>query len=87
MVKEEITVRLKGGINARPAANLVQVGSRFDSRIYVEADSRCMNAKSIMGMMALGLDNGEVVTITAEGSDEDEALKEIVDYLTNHRAS
>lgn len=86
MVKEEITVKLKGGINARPAAMLVQVASRFDSKIYIEAESRRMNAKSIMGMMALGLDSGEIVTITADGSDEDEALKDIVEYLTNHSA-
>jgi len=86
MVKEEITVKLKGGINARPAAMLVQVASRFDSKIYIEAENRRMNAKSIMGMMALGLDSGEIVTITADGSDEVDALKDVVEYLTNHSA-
>ena len=82
MVREEVTVKLKSGFNARPAAMLVQVASRFTSTIFIEADSRRMNAKSIMGMMALGLDTGEVVTVTAEGSDEEAALKEVTDYLT-----
>ncbi len=82
MVREEVTVKLKSGFNARPAAMLVQVASRFNSTIFIEDDSRRMNAKSIMGMMALGLDTGEVVTVTAEGSDEEAALKEVTDYLT-----
>ena len=85
MVREEVTVKLKGGVNASPAAMLVQVASRFDSSIFVEADHHRMNAKSIMGMMALGLDNGEVVTITADGADEEDALKEVVGYLTQKK--
>jgi len=82
MVREEVTVKLKNGVNARPAAMLVQVASRFSSKVFVEADNKRMNAKSIMGMMALGLDTGEVVTVTADGLDEEDAVKEIAAYLT-----
>ena len=62
---------------------LVQAASQFDSEIFIETDNRRMNAKSIMGMMALGLDSGEVVTVITDGSDEDEAFEKIENYLTS----
>ncbi|MDD6347019.1 MAG: HPr family phosphocarrier protein [Lachnospiraceae bacterium] len=83
MIRKEVTVKLKQGINARPAAMLVQAASQFDSEIFIETDNRRMNAKSIMGMMALGLDSGEVVTVITDGSDEDEAFEKIENYLTS----
>ena len=83
MIRKEVTVKLKKGINARPAAMLVQAASQFDSEIFIETDNRRMNAKSIMGMMALGLDSGEVVTVITDGSDEDEAFEKIENYLTS----
>ena len=83
MIRKEVTVKLKQGINARPAAMLVQAASQFDSEIFIETDNRRMNAKSIMGMMALGLDSGEVVTVITAGSDEDEAFEKIENYLTS----
>jgi catabolite repression HPr-like protein len=64
---------------------LVQVASQFDSDIYIEVDNKRMNAKSIMGMMALGMDSGEEVTISADGDDEQEAMKQIEAYLTRTR--
>ena len=81
MIRKTIQVRLKSGMETRPVAMLVQVASRFDSDIYVEADSRKMNAKSIMGMMTLGLDTGEEVTVTASGPDEQEAMEAVESYL------
>ena len=50
---------MENGLDARPVAMLVQVASKFDSRIYLLSDGKKVNAKSIMGMMSLGLDNGE----------------------------
>ena len=61
---------------------LVQVASQFDSTIYLEAGEKKVNAKSIMGMMSLGLDTGEKVTAVIEGSDEDAALEGIEKYLS-----
>jgi catabolite repression HPr-like protein len=54
--------------------------------IYLEKGTKSVNAKSIMGMMTLGLDNGESVTITANGQDEEAALDGIRKYLTQSRA-
>ena len=82
MISESVTVQISSGLETRPIAMLVQVASRFQSSIQLECDSRKVNAKSIMGMMALGLDNGESVMIYADGSDEEEAMKSICAYLT-----
>ncbi len=82
MISKEITIRLENGLEARPVAMLVQVASQFDSTIYLEAGEKKVNAKSIMGMMSLGLDTGEKVTAVIEGSDEDAALEGIEKYLS-----
>ncbi len=82
MTKKEITIQLENGLETRPVALLVQVASQFRSDIYLEVDSRRVNAKSIMGMMTLGLDTGEEVVVSANGEDETEALRQIEAYLT-----
>ncbi|MEG0216408.1 MAG: HPr family phosphocarrier protein [Hungatella sp.] len=81
MVRKTITIELKSGLEARPVAMLVQVASQFDSQIYVECDSKRVNAKSIMGMMTLGLSAGEQVVVTADGTDESQAVDGIEKYL------
>lgn len=83
MIEKPITIELATGLEARPVAMLVQVASQFDSEIYLVTPGKRVNAKSIMGMMALGLDNGEEVTIVTNGTDEEEAVKSVEDYLTN----
>ena len=82
MISKEITIRLENGLEARPVAMLVQVASQFDSSIYLEAGDKKVNAKSIMGMMSLGLDTGEKVTAIADGNDEEAALEGIEKYLS-----
>ncbi len=82
MTKREITVRLDGGLETRPVALLVQMASQFQSDVYVESENRRVNAKSIMGMMTLGLDAGAEVTVSTDGSDETEAMDRIEAYLT-----
>ena len=83
MKKKIITVELADGLEARPAAMLVQVASQYDSRIYLESGSKRVNAKSIMGMMSLGLIAGQSITVEADGADEDQAVSEIEKYLIN----
>lgn len=82
MISKEITIRLENGLEARPVAMLVQVASQFDSSIYLEAGEKKVNAKSIMGMMSLGLDTGEKVTAIADGNDDEAALEGIEKYLS-----
>ena len=85
MVKKSIKIELSSGLEARPAAMLVQVASQYDSKIYLEADSKRVNAKSIMGMMTLGLDSGEQITLSANGEDEEAAMTSIEKYLSNNQ--
>ena len=83
MVKKSIKIELSSGLEARPVAMLVQVASQYDSRIYLESDSKRVNAKSIMGMMTLRLAAGESITVEADGADEEQAVSEIEKYLKN----
>lgn len=83
MVKKSIKIELSSGLEARPAAMLVQVASQYDSKIYLETDSKRVNAKSIMGMMTLGLDAGEEITLSASGEDEEAAMDSMEQYLSN----
>lgn len=82
MTKKEIKIQLASGLEARPVALLVQVASQFESEIHIQSGERTVNAKSIMGMMTLGLDMGESVVVIANGVDEAEAVKNIEDYLS-----
>ncbi len=82
MTKREITIQLPSGLEARPVAMLVQVASQFESEIHLESDGKTVNAKSIMGMMTLGLDVGEKVTVIAEGADELDAVDQIDEFLS-----
>lgn len=83
MLKKMITIGLASGLEARPVAMLVQIASQFESAIYVENDSSRVNAKSIMGMMTLGMHNGDVLNVSADGQDEETAMKAIEEYLNN----
>ena len=82
MISKEITIRLENGLEARPVAMLVQVASKYDSSVYLEAGEKRVNAKSIMGMMSLGLDTGEKVNVVMDGADEAAALEDIEKYLS-----
>ena len=82
MIQKSIQIKLETGLEARPVAMLVQVASQFESTVYINAHDRKVNAKSIMGMMSLGLASGEQVTVVAEGSDENSAVEEIEKFLS-----
>ena len=84
MTSKKIKIELTSGLQARPAAMLVQVASRYESSIYQECEAKRVNAKSIMGMMTLELSEGESVNVTADGKDEERALEGIEKYLSNN---
>lgn len=83
MIKKPVTIEISTGMEARPVALLVQVASQFKSEIFIETQDKKVNAKSIMGMMALGLDSGEEVTVVANGADEEEAVVSVENYLAS----
>lgn len=82
MSKKEIVIQLSSGLEARPVAMLVQVASQYDSSVYIDTDSKHVNAKSIMGMMSLGLDAGQTVTVICDGTDEEAAVAGVEAYLS-----
>ena len=83
MIKKPITIQIATGLEARPVAVLVQTASQFDSDIYFEIDNKRVNAKSIMGMMTLGINAGEEVIVSADGKDEQDVIASIEKYLSN----
>ncbi|ANB60798.1 catabolite repression HPr-like protein [Anoxybacillus voinovskiensis] len=81
MVEKQVEVLLKTGLQARPAALFVQEANRFSSDIYLEKDGKKVNAKSIMGLMSLAISSGSVITLIADGPDENEALDTLTKYV------
>ena len=82
MIRKSIDVSV-GTESGRPIAMLVQVASKYQSEINICQGTKTVNAKSIMGMMTLGLDAGEEITLSANGEDEEDAMKSIENYLSN----
>ena len=82
MIKTPVVVKTEEGFDGRPIALLVQEASQYASKVYIQIGEKNINAKSIMGMMSLGLDAGEKVTVSVEGADEEEAMKGIEEYLS-----
>lgn len=81
MTLKPISLNPKADFEARPIALLVQVASQFQSSIYIESKDKKINAKSIMGMMSLGLLAGKELTVSADGPDEELAISKIEEYL------
>lgn len=82
MISKEIEIKIPNGLEARPVALLVQVASQYECSIHVESQNKRVNAKSIMGMMSMGITTGETVTVTADGPDEKAAIENIEKYLS-----
>ena len=74
MVKKSIEISCPGGLEPRPIAELVQVASKYESKVYLETES-------IMGMMSMNIANGDLLVVSAEGSDEEGAMDEILGFL------
>jgi catabolite repression HPr-like protein len=81
MLEKQVEVKLKAGLQARPAALFVQEANRFNSEIFLEKDGKRINAKSIMGLMSLAVGTGSVLTLIAEGQDEQEAIEALAKYI------
>ena len=86
MTKRSVQINLKNGLEASPVALLVQEASKYESTIYIQAGDKIVNAKSIMGMMSLGLDNGEELEVSANGTDELAAVEGIENFLSGKEA-
>ena len=74
MFMKEVTVRCESGLHNRQATYFVQKANEVESSIWLESVSRKMNAKSLLGIMSLGIVTGSTVTLSAAGSDEEAAV-------------
>jgi catabolite repression HPr-like protein len=81
VVEKKIEVKLKTGLQARPAALFVQEANRFNADVFLEKDGKKVNAKSIMGLMSLAISSGASVTISADGNDEEAAVNALADFI------
>jgi len=83
MYREELIITNKVGLHARPAALFVQAANKFKSNITVEKDGSKINAKSILGILSLGAENGAHIVIEAKGEDEKKAIEKIKGLIEN----
>ncbi|MFG6148056.1 HPr family phosphocarrier protein [Halobacillus sp. B23F22_1] len=81
MKEQNITIDLTTGLQARPAAQFVQLANRYTSDVFIEKDNKRINAKSIMGLMSLAVGQGEEIKLIVDGSDEEVVLKELTNFV------
>ncbi len=83
MYTREITVKNEVGLHARPATYFIQKANEFKSGIWVEKEERRVNAKSLLGVLSLGIVQDTAITLIADGVDEKEAVDALVDLIEN----
>ena len=86
MEKQSIQVEISGELGARTIAEMVQIASKYESSMHIEFKELTVNAKSIMGMMSLHIENGDELTVVAEGADVADALADLGDYIRGKNA-
>ena len=81
MFNKEIVVRCESGLHNKQVTYFVQKANEYNSSVWLENDNRKMNAKSLLGIMSLGIVTGTTVTLSAEGPDEEEAVNALETLL------
>jgi phosphocarrier, HPr family len=79
---KEVVVQNQVGLHARPATFFIQKANEFKSSIWVESEDRKVNAKSLLGVLSLGITKGLTITIIADGPDEEDAVNNLVDLIS-----
>ena len=74
MISTDVTIKNNVGLHARPATFFIQKANSYKSSIWVEKEDRRVNAKSLLGVLSLGITKGMTITLIADGVDEQEAL-------------
>ena len=84
MHTQVITINNEVGLHARPATFFIQRANEFKSGIWVEKEERRVNAKSLLGVLSLGIVKGTTITLIADGSDEEKAIQSLVDLVNDN---
>ncbi len=87
MCVKEVLVENQVGLHARPATFFIQKANEFKASIWVEKEERRVNAKSLLGVLSLGIVGGTTIKILADGTDEEEAVDSLVDLVKSGFAS
>ncbi|HIZ15952.1 MAG TPA: HPr family phosphocarrier protein [Firmicutes bacterium] len=83
MCVKDVVVQNQVGLHARPATFFIQKANEFKSSIWVEKEERRVNAKSLLGVLSLGIIGGTTIRIIADGVDEEQAVKGLVDLVNS----
>lgn len=83
MFERQVVIKNRAGFHLRPSSNVVKLASQFSSEINIVRNNESVNAKSIMGLISLGIKYGDTVTISAEGQDEREAVEALANLIEN----
>ena len=86
MISKSVTVKNQVGLHARPATFFIQKANEYQSSIWIEKEERKVNAKSLLGVLSLGITKGTEVTIIADGADEEDAAQGLVDLISSEFA-
>ena len=86
MIAKEVTLLSKTGLESKMAARLIQKASIYESNIWIQKDERKANAKSLLGLLSLGISPGDIITIITDGRDEVTALAELEAYANSGMA-
>ena len=81
MISREVVMINASGLHARPATFFIQKANCYKATIWVEKDSRRVNAKSLLGVLSLGIAQGMTVTLIADGADEEAALAGLAELI------
>ena len=81
MISRNVTIRNSVGLHARPATFFIQKANTFKSSLWVEKEDRRVNAKSLLGVLSLGIVKGMEITLVADGPDEEEAMEALVNLI------
>ena len=84
MYMKEVTVSNQVGLHARPATFFIQKANEFKSSIGVEKDERRVNAKSLLGVLSLGIVKGTAINLIADGPDEQEAVEALIELISSN---
>jgi len=79
----EVIINNKSGLQSKMAAVFIHKASNYKSSIWIEKDERKANAKSLLGLLSLGIGEGDKVILTAEGEDSEKAIKDLEEYLVS----
>ena len=83
MISRDVTIQNNVGLHARPATFFIQKANTYRSSIWVEKDDRRVNAKSLLGVLSLGIVQGMSITLIADGTDEEQALEGLAALVTS----